>query len=188
MPVSHIKTIDTNKIADWSGTATVMGPAGTTITVNATDMVRPSDWNSAHTLQLTGVEVASLFNFGNGLSSTTNTGGVTAGIMYGEYYEPFQNWNSGSVMVARAVGSWYFDPFYLPNGIGKGRINQFVANASISSSFFLNGANFTTSTSNASATANRRQTNYNIMAIYSQVATNPLQLTTVWSGSAKLVF
>jgi len=45
--------------------------------MNATDLVRPSDWNSAHqiTVSLTGSEIASLFNIGNGLSSTTNASG-----------------------------------------------------------------------------------------------------------------
>ena len=45
MAVSHIKS---NPIADMTGTVTVFGSDGSTQTVAATDLVRPSDWNSAH--------------------------------------------------------------------------------------------------------------------------------------------
>ncbi len=45
MAISHIKS---NTIADWTGTVTVGNSTGGTQTVAATDLVRPSDWNSAH--------------------------------------------------------------------------------------------------------------------------------------------
>ena len=45
MAVSHVKS---NTIADWTGTVTVGNSTGGTQTVAATDMVRPSDWNSGH--------------------------------------------------------------------------------------------------------------------------------------------
>lgn len=45
MAVSHVKS---NPIADFTGTVTAFNSQGSTITVNATDIVRPSDWNSAH--------------------------------------------------------------------------------------------------------------------------------------------
>ncbi len=45
MAISHVKS---NTIADWAGTVTVGNSTGGTQTVNATDLVRPSDWNSAH--------------------------------------------------------------------------------------------------------------------------------------------
>jgi hypothetical protein len=45
MAVSHVKS---NTIADWAGTVTVGNSTGGTQTVNATDLVRPGDWNSAH--------------------------------------------------------------------------------------------------------------------------------------------
>ena len=48
--VSHIKS---NGIADFTGTVTVMNSAGSTETKNATDLVRPSDWNSVHNAFLT---------------------------------------------------------------------------------------------------------------------------------------
>lgn len=45
MAVSHIKS---NTVADWTGTVTVGNSTGGTQTINATDLVRPGDWNSAH--------------------------------------------------------------------------------------------------------------------------------------------
>ena len=45
MGISHFKT---DPQADFTGTVTIYNSDGITGTVNATDMVRPSDWNSAH--------------------------------------------------------------------------------------------------------------------------------------------
>ena len=45
MAVSHVKNVT---IADFTGTVTVFNSAGATVTANATDIVRPSDWTSAH--------------------------------------------------------------------------------------------------------------------------------------------
>lgn len=45
MAISHVLS---SPIADFTGTVTVFNSAGSTITANATEIVRPSDWNSAH--------------------------------------------------------------------------------------------------------------------------------------------
>lgn len=45
MSISHFKS---DTIADFTGTVTVYDQLGSTQTVAATDLVRPSDWNSAH--------------------------------------------------------------------------------------------------------------------------------------------
>jgi len=45
--IAHAK-VDT--LADFTGTVTVWGSDGITATGNATDLVRPSDWNSVHSL------------------------------------------------------------------------------------------------------------------------------------------
>jgi hypothetical protein len=45
MAISHVKS---NTIADMTGTVTVGNSTGGTKTVAATDLVRPSDWNSVH--------------------------------------------------------------------------------------------------------------------------------------------
>lgn len=43
--LSHVKS---DTIGDFTGTVTVFNSQGSTATVAATDLVRPSDWNSAH--------------------------------------------------------------------------------------------------------------------------------------------
>ena len=45
MAVSHVKS---SPVADFTGTVTVFNSLGVTATTNATALVRPSDWNSAH--------------------------------------------------------------------------------------------------------------------------------------------
>ncbi len=45
MAISHVKS---NTVADWTGTVTVGNSTGGTNTIAATDLVRPSDWNSVH--------------------------------------------------------------------------------------------------------------------------------------------
>lgn len=43
--LSHVKS---NTVGDFTGTVTVFNSVGSTATANATDLVRPGDWNSAH--------------------------------------------------------------------------------------------------------------------------------------------
>lgn len=43
--LSHVKS---NTVGDFTGTVTVFDSRGSTATANATDLVRPVDWNSAH--------------------------------------------------------------------------------------------------------------------------------------------
>ena len=50
MAISHIKILTQ---ADMTGTVTVFNSAGSTATVAATDLNRPSDWNSVHNQYLT---------------------------------------------------------------------------------------------------------------------------------------
>ncbi len=45
MGITHLKS---NTIADFTGTVTVFNNSGGTTTAAASDLVRPSDWNSAH--------------------------------------------------------------------------------------------------------------------------------------------
>lgn len=45
MAVSHVKSVT---IPDFTGTVTAFNSQGSTVTVAASDLARPSDWNSAH--------------------------------------------------------------------------------------------------------------------------------------------
>lgn len=79
MAVSHIK-IDPQ--GDFTGTVTIFDSGGATATVNATDMVRPSDWNSVHNQYMTlsgntvGASTASgsniVFQGGNNITLSGN--------------------------------------------------------------------------------------------------------------------
>lgn len=159
--VAHVKNVT---VPDWSGTVTVANSTGGTTTQAASNLARPSDWNSIHntTLSLTGAEIASLFNFGNGLSSTTDASGVTAGIATVGYYEPFPQPQSNSTQDAGTLGSWVFQPFSLPYAIGPGRINVFAIR---DSSIFLHGQSANTTSLGAFSVTGRWS---HMAAIYSQ--------------------
>jgi hypothetical protein len=48
--IAHVKS---NAVSDWTGTVTGFNSQGSTATIAATDLVRPSDWNSAHNMLFT---------------------------------------------------------------------------------------------------------------------------------------
>ena len=180
LTINHAKSLT---IADMAGAITVYNSAGNTTTANATDMVLPSNWNSVHaqTLQLTGSELASLFNFGAGLSSTTAAGGISAGLANMSFFEPFPSLNTNSTMSTLAVGSWYFDPVVFPFGLAQGRINVF---RSQHSSLFLNGV---TMSNNSLGAVSRVGSFRHCLAFYSRGAgANSTRLESVWTGEAAL--
>jgi hypothetical protein len=181
LTISHVKS---NTIADWAGTVTVANSTGGSSTVAASNLVRPSDWNSAHAtaLSLTGAEVASLFNFGNGLSSTTDASGITAGISNASFFEPFAMPNTNSTLSTLAVGSWYFEPVILPFGLASGRINLFRTN---NSQFDLMGTTITNATASLSAIASFRD----CIAFYKRgTGANTTRLESVWTGENALSY
>lgn len=174
--VTHAKS---NIIADWAGVVTVGNSTGGTNTVQATDLVRPQDWNSAHqiTFSLTASEAASVFNFGTGLSSTTAAGGISVGFALASYFEPTWLLNTGSTMVAFPAGTWYLEPFNVPDGLGQGR---FAVLMTYNSSIFLHGVvGSAASTGQATKTA----TFYNRLAVYSQgTGANSTRIESYWTG------
>ena len=181
MPVTitHAKS---NIIADWTGTVTVGNSSGGTNTVAATDLVRPQDWNSAHaiTLNLTGSEIASLFNIGNGISSTTNASGISMGIMLDDYLEPvrFQN-SSVTVSTAPGLHTWYFQQFDAKHGMDKGRINFLLSYNSANFSHGVVGS--ATNTGQVSRTAAIRH----MFGIYTRgTGANSTRVESYWTGEA----
>lgn len=73
MPITHAKS---NIIGDWNGTVTLGNSTGGTTTAAASDLVRPSDWNSGHVVNLSAFELTPVLNVGAGLTSTTAAGGT----------------------------------------------------------------------------------------------------------------
>jgi hypothetical protein len=90
MAISHVKS---NIVPDWTGTVTVGNSTGGTQTIAATDLVRPTDWNSAHNQFYTlsgntnGASTASGTNvvLSGGNNVTLVGGGATVGFSVGNY-------------------------------------------------------------------------------------------------------
>jgi hypothetical protein len=120
--VSHIKS---NSVADWTGTVTVGNSAGATQTIAATDMQRPSDWNSAHNQFYTlsgntnNASTASGTNVvfqGVGavtLAGSTGTIGISvAPAVTNSHYYPF---DEAVHFASQQNASLFFMPFAFPN-------------------------------------------------------------------------
>jgi len=178
--VTHAKN---NTVADWSGTVTVGNSSGGTTTVAGSDLVRPSDWNSAHqvSMSVTGSEIASLFSFNTGLSSTTGAGGITAGISSYGYFEPFIPANTNSTLSAPGIGTWYFDPVCIPCALGSGQINMLMADAA----GFLHGSVYSAA---STGSFSRRQTINNAIALYQlDTGANTTRLQSIWSADCSVM-
>lgn len=178
--VTHAKS---NIIADWTGTVTVGNSSGGTNTLAATDLVRPQDWNSAHqvSLNLTGSEVASLFNIGRGLSSSTNASGVSMGIDSAGMFEPFSLLNTNSTMVAFPAGTWYVNPIEVPNAIPSG-VFRFLQ--TYGSSMFLHGV---VGSAASTGQATKSAVFMNRFALYTQgTGTNSTRIESAWTGQADI--
>lgn len=150
--VTHAKS---QTFADWSGAVTVGNSSGGTTTVQATDLVRPGDWNSSHlaTIALAGSEAPAVSFFEHALLPNTN-----------------------STLSAPSIGSWYLQAFHLPFRLSSGQINVFVSNAA----GFLNGNNFT---ANSTGSASHVQTFYHNLALYSRGAgASSTRLESLWTG------
>jgi hypothetical protein len=183
--ITHIKS---NTIGDMTGTVTVFNSAGTTTTQLATDLIRPSDWNSNHSIAITmqAADIASLFVIGTGLSSSTNTNGISFGYGSGQWFEPFPHFNTASTQMllsSMSNGTWYLDgPYELDRPLGSGQINMFLAFPTN----FLGGAVYSAATTGS---VSRSGTLYNHFAFYRQASgTNTTRLESVWTIQNSFVF
>jgi hypothetical protein len=155
--VKHAKSVT---VADWSGVVTVANSTGGTTTAQASNLARPSDWNSDHNVTL---QVAN------------------SDLELNQYFGPFPALNTGSTVIAPVMGSWYFDPVQLPAGMDVGRINMFFT---YNSSNFLNGV---VGSANNSGTAVKTAVFRNVIAFYEQGSgTNNTRLVSIWQGGADL--
>lgn len=88
MAISHAKS---NTIGDFTGTVTILNSQGSTATANATDLIRPGDWNSVHNQVITlsgntaGTSTFSgtniVFEGGNNITLSGNTAAGAATIV-----------------------------------------------------------------------------------------------------------
>jgi hypothetical protein len=119
MAVSHAKS---NIVADFTGTATVFNSQGSTTTVAATDLVRPSDWNSAHnetyyldgnTAGASSVSGTGVYFHGEGmvtLSGTSNSIMFSVGYSKNEW----ENLNRQSMNLISNVTAISGKPLFFP--------------------------------------------------------------------------
>jgi hypothetical protein len=104
MALYHVKS---NPISDFTGTVTVLNSAGSTATKNATDLVRPSDWNSAHNLAMTlsgntagqstfsGTNV--VYQGGNNVTLSASTAAGAATVVFSAANQTNQTQASGNI-------------------------------------------------------------------------------------------
>lgn len=181
LTITHAKS---NTLGDFTGTVTVFNSAGTTTTAVATDLVRPTDWNSGHayTIALTASEVAPVFNFRDGLTSSTAAGGISVGVGSDPWFQPFILINTNSTLSSPGIGTWYLDgPYEFDQGIGSGQINCLVSNAA----GFIHGTTFSAASSGSMSWS---ATFYNNLAIYKQgTGGSTSRLESVWTGRQSIL-
>jgi hypothetical protein len=128
--ISHVKS---NVIADFTGTVTVNNSQGSTATVAATDLVRPSDWNSIHnqTVFLAGAQTASASSaagsdvYLSGMGGVTLQGnGSTVGISVAPQTMVDWQWQPPGAISSSAItlGSASIQNFYIPQAIKFTRV------------------------------------------------------------------
>ena len=182
MPVTitHAKS---NIVADYTGVVTVGNSSGGTQTMQATDLVRPMDWNSAHqaTMAVSASEIGSLFAAGAGMTASTNTSGVTFGLGNVMFYEPFILQNTNSTLSIPALGSWYFDPVCLPFGLSSGHF-RFPVTAAAG---FLQASNM--SAAQTASITHYQTLNHNIALYKMGTGANASRLESVWTGQMNLL-
>ena len=153
--ISHAKS---DTIADFTGTITVNNSSGGTLTILATNIVRPSDWNSNHqnTLSVAGSELFSL-----------------------KFWEPIVPLSS--TLSSVPAGTWWLDPFVVPAVLGSGQLNILIGDAA----GFLNGTTFS-AVSTGSVT--RYQTMNTQLVIYKPGSgASTTRLESIWSGEVSVL-
>ena len=178
--VTHAKS---NIVADYTGVVTVGNSSGGTQSMQATDLIRPQDWNSAHmgTMAVSASEVGSLFAAGPGMILSTNTSGVTYGQKVASFFEPYILQNTNSTLSIPGLGTWYFDPVELPNGLDSGIIRMPVTAAA----GFLQASNMSAA---QTASITHYQTLDHVVAFYKQgTGANVSRLESLWQGTDRWI-
>ena len=168
MPITHAKS---NIVGDWNGTVTVANSSGGTTTMAGSDLVRPSDWNSAHVINLVGSEIQPAIILGQGLSSSTDASDMTIALNTEAIYEPFPLHNTNSTLSAPGIGTWYIDgPYVFRKPYPTGQFCVLNANAA----GFVGGAVYSAA---VTGSVTKYQTLWQGFALYKQNSANTAQLT-----------
>ena len=181
--LSHIKS---NTLGDFTGTVTVNNSAGATATVAATNLVRPSDWNSAHNFYQTvsgrsfgDASTASGTNLVFGGSNLCGVGLSTGANAATLWFDPvnytaltYQNRQLGaSTTLQHTQNAIWMVPF---------RVQAPVSGSTLAVMMSYSG----TITSAATAQAGQSLE----FGIYSQNATNATRWDTWWTAGRSITF
>lgn len=188
MAVSHVKSVT---IGDFTGTVTAFNSQGSTVTVAATDLARPSDWNSVHnqyftlTGNTTGGSTASGTNIvfaASGGASIGVSGDNTIYISAPVEMATLSTWAnvpfvSGTQTMNPTQSTFAIFPVQPLQGVTCDKV-RFLSTVSIASSSFA-------STANTTLSFNQEETHR--WVLYSrQTGASSMQLSSVSSGSQSL--
>lgn len=144
----HVKT---DTIPDFTGTVTVFDSLGSTLTANATDLVRPSDWNSTHNALLTlngntsGVSTVSGTNivlaggFGINLSAAQGASAATVSIGLNDILTgcvprwPASTGTQSMGPMGTSTASVFLHPFFLDGDIAFNALRLMASNSFVTS-------------------------------------------------------
>jgi hypothetical protein len=122
----------------------------------ATSVVRPSDWNSAHSIS----------------------------VDYLEGYEPFNMANAISTTYLPGAGTWYIQPFIVPKAISSGHIAQLWSYSGTSLGVLAASGAGGTFGSNTTGTVTHSHSAVHSIALFSiGTGTNSTQLQSFWSNT-----
>lgn len=178
LTVNHAKNVT---VADFTGTVTVFNSAGATTTALATDLARPSDWNSAHNITFTPAasEIQGLFAATSGISKTTDANGITFGQPAIGFFEPFPLPNTNSTIGTVLSGLWHVDPLVLPAPISNGLFHYPVV-CGASTACFQDGAVWSAT---QAGSITRYHTQVDGVAIYKRGSgASTSRLESIWSN------
>lgn len=183
MPALSIQHAKNNTIADFTGVVTVGNSTGGTATANASDLVRPSDWNSEHNFSITmsASDIASLLTATNRVTMSTNTSGITFGLNNElDFFELFPL-AAGTQNLVYGQQTWYFNPINIPGALNSGVIqNAFSFGTGISTPF---GMPASTISSGSTGYFTRAGTFYNRLGVYEKgTGVNTSRLESRWTN------
>jgi hypothetical protein len=188
MAVLHDKTLT---MADFTGTITGFNSQGSTVTIAATDLVRPSDWNSNHEQLYTlsgntnnastasGTNVVLQGVGGVTLIGSTGTIGISAIPPVTFTQTAFMGQVMGATRNNSSFGqnSLYVWPVVLPNYVSGGAVRFPVtvthsssAAASVQKGYTIRFGIYTTHSTNATVLTQMYSTSYTIAASHSSNA------------------
>jgi hypothetical protein len=180
--VQHSKS---SPIADFTGVVTVGNSSGGTQTVNASSLILPSDWNSAHVyiLSLSASELTGILAATGGLQRKTDAAGITFELAAANYLEgapgaPVSTFTPGNQ-------TWWLDPCVLPYEIYSGQFRHLVSFGTGASVPF--GCTGTLTVTNAGG-VERAATVWFRNALYSLGAgANSTRMESVWTNEVSMV-